>query len=173
MLFTGHFEGLGPRELTKCMRCDKLLGRGVRVRPVFIVGKVMPNPAGAGRVLVLACARDRAIYNEFVHVRCEDPTTKDTALVRPAPKEYPLMPDSLTPAFPEIEPRGEPYRCVLCEKDFERGDRIFTMHMILGIGRSPVSKRPEAAASGNYEVCHASCQDPKLDRGMGLLVVGG
>lgn len=173
MLFTGHFEGLGPRELTKCVRCDKLLGRGVAVRPVFIVGTVGKSPVNGKPILVLASSPDRQIYNEFVHVRCDDPTTKNTSLVYPAPKEYPLMTESDRPAFAEIEPREEPYRCVLCKKDFERGDRIYTMHMILGIGKSPTSRKPEAAASGNYEVCHASCSDPQLSLGLNLIITGG
>lgn len=172
MLYAGFFEGITPRfTQDRCSRCGDGLVRQERVRPVFIAGVVSPSPAGAGRVLVLASDRANNIYNELVHVDCVDRKIDKLSLIEPPPRKYgPLM----NPAqLQEINPRGEPYKCVRCKKDFEREDRVFSMHIVLGTGFNAEAHGNVTACSSNYEMTHVDCRDPKLSGSGAIVVTGG
>jgi hypothetical protein len=145
------------------------LAREDRVRPVFIVGGSAKSPKGAGRILVLAASEDNAIFNEHVHVDCDDRKVATVSLIEAPPRRYaPLMSPS---GMREIEPRGEPFKCVRCKKDFEREDRVFSMHIVLGTGYNPEAGGNVTACSGNYEMTHVDCKDPKLNGSGSILLV--
>ena len=164
MLYAGFFEGLVPRDLIACMRCGRKTERGDRVRPVFLVGGIFPSPTGAGRILVLAANRRNVIQNEFIHVNCTDTKCNEIALIEKPSKKYGAVMSA--DQFREISPRGEPYKCVRCKKDFEREDRVFSMHIVLGTGFNPEAGTNVTACSGNYEMTHCDCNDPKLSGGI-------
>lgn len=168
MLYAGHYEGLKPREGDTCTHCMVKLKREDRVRPVFIVGGISKSPKGSGMVLVLAASPKQEIYNEFIHVDCDDRKVANLALIEPPPKRYPLLmnPQQLR----EIPPRGEPFRCVRCKQDFKREDRVFSMHIVLGTGFNQEAGGNVTACSGNYEMTHADCKDPTLS-GSGAIVL--
>lgn len=160
MLYAGYFEGLEPRfAQDRCSLCAETLVRHERVRPVFIVGGIMPSPKGAGKILVLAADRANRIFNELAHVDCADRKVAKLALIEPPPRKYGTL---MNPAqLQEIEPRGEPFKCVRCKNDFERGDRVFSMHIVLGTGFNAEAGGNVTACSGNYEMTHVDCRDPK------------
>jgi|GEM_PF-4674065 len=172
MLYVGHFSGIGPRlSLHSCACCAEPFVRDDRVRPVFIVGTIMKSPAGAGRILVLAADEANNIFNELVHVSCADRQITQLALIEAPPRKYaPLMnPQQLR----EIEPRGEPFKCVRCTTDFEREDRVFSMHIVLGTGFNAEAGGNVTACSANYEMTHVDCKDRKLAGTSSIVIMSG
>jgi len=161
-MLIGNLPGIDVRDLTICLRCRKELNRKDRVQTVFIFADKKDNQSvllgrlhGSGVMLLL---------NEYVHYDCKDPFLRNTSLI--------IQPDrrsGMITQFPEIEPRGPDFRCVKCQKEYARGDRIIITYMVLGVGRNPEGPDKIAMISGNYETAHLSCNDPSFGSGGDVL----
>ncbi len=105
---------------------------------------------------------------EFGHVTCEDVGLLRSSLPLVEIPRMALKPETTAP----IRPRTNEYTCTVCRRRVERGDRVVMAVIVEGIGFDPELGVPAAKVSGEYEVVHKNCRDPKLDMG-GVLVVTG
>jgi hypothetical protein len=156
--------GIDVRDTTICLRCRKELSAKARVQLVFIYIEKKDNQAVLlGRGLANGMM---LLLNEFIHYDCKDPALRDVSLI--------IQPDrrsNMITQYPEIEPRGPDFRCVKCQKEYQRGDRLVIAYMVLGVGKNPDGPDKIAMVSGNYETVHLSCHDPSFGSGGDVLFV--
>lgn len=143
-------EGTRGREAdpATCMRCRALLPRGNRVLEVYTVEAVV------GSELIVSP------YLLYLHRDCPDPALKivpidASALVEPASRQQLTDMKDIDPLTPENI-------CRLCRRAFQRGDRVVIVHLVVGRGIDPETKREAAAISPNFEVAHFACGDRAL-----------
>lgn len=162
MSFTSPFPDVPLRvRPDTCIKCHTVFKTGQRVMQVWVVTGVGRHPKRQGMVPFLLDTP------EFAHACCED-----LSLLRADLPTIEIPRQHLKPDVVSLRPRTNEYTCTLCRKKVERGDRVLTVMIVEGIGIDPETSFPAARVTGEYEVVHVNCRDPKLDVGPGPLVVG-
>jgi hypothetical protein len=150
-------------DLTCCRKCRKRFSKGDRVSQIMVVAGVDKQARpGAHLFFMDGC--------EFGHVNCRDRLiTKVSSLIKEVPRQL-LKPNK---HIEPLRPRFNEYTCAACRQQLKRGDRIVVATIVEGIAIDPETKAPAPQCTAEFEVVHADCTDPKLEKGPGPLVVSG
>lgn len=148
-------------DFTRCVKCGLDLASGQRVTQIWAVTGVGRQPKGDRRVPYVM---DRP---EFGHVACHDVNLRRASsnLVEIPRQKLKVDVDA------SLRPRFNEYTCAHCRKQVVRGDRILMAAIVQGIEKDPETGFPSAKCTGEFEVVHASCDDPQLKDGPGALIL--
>jgi len=75
--------------------------------------------------------------------------------------------------MPTLEQRTPTTTCAVCHKFFSPGDRVITIFIVQKIGPNMETHDTGAWLAEEFELAHAVCADPALDRGNRLIVPPG
>lgn len=137
----------------KCAKCRKGFARGERIHDVKIVAGIGSHPRGFGQTVYVSD------FSEAAHASCLDTNLGDP---------FVELARSMLIVNKEIEPisaRVPDFVCARCKKRLERGDRVYPLVIVEGVGRDPVTQGKAIQCSAEYEMIHLDCRDPKLKGG--------
>lgn len=75
--------------------------------------------------------------------------------------------------MPTLEQRTPTTHCAVCDKPFAPGDRVITVFIVQKVGHNAETRDLGAWLAEEFELAHAVCADPGLDRGNRLIVPPG